>query len=136
MPARASLKTAVALIAFGATAVGAFGAIPRSQSAPFTFCNPDPDVLVWDTAPVPGELETYVGWLKVPILHEQPSLERLGVPLGFTALRVAGRTQCAADAKPILTVCVPPPRCALRPDADGRAPVRSTAAARARRTTA
>ena len=93
----------VALIAFGATAVRGFGSIP--QPASFSICNPDPDVLVWDTTPVPGELRKYVGWLKVPILHEQPSLERLEVPLGFTALRVSVFTKCAAGAKPILTHC-------------------------------
>ena len=94
--------TLVALIAFGATAVRGFGSIP--QPASFSICNPDPDVLVWDTTPVPGELKRYVGWLKVPILHEQPSLERLEVPLGFTALRVSVLTKCAAGAKALLTV--------------------------------
>ena len=94
--------TLVALIAFGAAAVRGFGSIP--QPASFSICNPDPEVLVWDTTPVPGELRKYVGWLKVPILHEQPSLERLEVPLGFTALRVSVFTKCAAGAKPLLTV--------------------------------
>ena len=148
------LKTVVALTAFGATAVRAFGSIPHPHPSPFSVCNPDPNVLVWDTTPVPGELKTYRGWLKVPILHEQPSLERLGEPLGFTALRVAVQTKCAAGAKPILNVRAS--RCPRRaiahghqhsdgaPSARPRAPptdaplvlLCSTAAARARPTAA
>ena len=40
------LKTVVALTAFGATAVRAFGSIPHPHPSPFSVCNPDPNVLV------------------------------------------------------------------------------------------
>ena len=108
--ARSMLLEAI-LIGIGARAVQAFGSIPHHNT--FTLCNPDPSLLVWDKAwdaATPGGegregLLLNVGWLKVPILYDQPGLEALGTPLGYTAIRVSTVTKCAAGAKPILTHC-------------------------------
>eukprot|EP00316_Scyphosphaera_apsteinii_P011441 CAMPEP_0119343218 /NCGR_PEP_ID=MMETSP1333-20130426/106330_1 /TAXON_ID=418940 /ORGANISM="Scyphosphaera apsteinii, Strain RCC1455" /LENGTH=724 /DNA_ID=CAMNT_0007355599 /DNA_START=33 /DNA_END=2209 /DNA_ORIENTATION=- len=78
------------------------------KPAPNSLCSPDPDLLAWDTGPELPQIDvpqTYKGWLKVPILHDQPSLKELGIPLGYTAVRVAVMTKCAKGAKPILTHC-------------------------------
>ena len=130
----------VVLLGVGTAAVTAFGSIPtgcsggkRCSGATYTLCNPDPDVLVWDdpweTARTlmnaHGSAMLNVGWLKVPILYDQPGLEELGTPLGYTALRVSVATTCAPTAKPILSHCGGPAsgnECLEQ--ADGRAPAR------------
>ena len=110
------------LIGIGARAVQAFGSIPHHNT--FTLCNPDPSLLVWDKAwdaatPVGEGLLLNVGWLKVPILYDQPGLEALGAPLGYAAIRVSTVTKCAAGAKPILNHCGGPGstnKCLLMPE--------------------
>jgi len=63
-------------------------------------------MLVWDNQPIKSDVPIRLeGWLKVPILREQPGLEMIGEPLGFTALRVAVVTKCAPGAKPIFSHC-------------------------------
>ena len=99
------------------TAALGFGSNPQPRPTSFSLCEPNPEYLVWDTkqqedglvlletgVPLPQTTEpaTYFGWLKVPILHDQPGLEELGVPLGYTALRVSVMTRCSPAAKPLL----------------------------------
>ncbi|EOD06057.1 hypothetical protein EMIHUDRAFT_121369 [Emiliania huxleyi CCMP1516] len=89
------------MIGLAIAALG-FGTQPKS----FSLCEPNPEYLVWDIKPEQTAWPlVYLGWLKVPILHDQPGLEELGVPLGYTALRVSVYTRCAPAAKPLLSHC-------------------------------
>ena len=74
------------------TAALGFGSNPQPRPTSFSLCEPNPEYLVWDTkqqedglvlletgVPLPQTTEpaTYFGWLKVPILHDQPGLEEV-----------------------------------------------------------
>mmetsp|Transcript_22232 Transcript_22232/g.57098 ORF Transcript_22232/g.57098 Transcript_22232/m.57098 type:complete len:665 (-) Transcript_22232:272-2266(-) len=93
---------------------GSFSALQSAtstKSAPFSFgfslCNPDPNLLIWDsdTTQLHNGMTLKVGWLKVPIIYEQPGLESIGKELGFSAIRVSAATTCEPGAKVVLTHC-------------------------------
>lgn len=72
----------------------------------YTLCDPDPAHLVWDLPVVEVDgIRNLKGWLKVPILYDQPALFGANASLGFTALRVAAATRCVSGARPIFTHC-------------------------------
>ena len=77
----------------------------------YSFCRPDPNVLVWDE-----DFEQLVraraaavlvkGWLSVPLVHERELLAPIGLESPRVALRVAGYSDCAPKARaPLLTHC-------------------------------
>jgi len=57
--------------------------------------------------PAPDDMGLYnlKGWLKVPILYNQPGLELIGQPLGFSAIRVSALTTCEPGHNAALTHC-------------------------------